>query len=283
MSDRRLIKRRAYLGDNDMPETALVTGASSGIGRELARIHAQKGGNLVIVARRRDRLETLKLELARDYGVEVFVMSLDLGAPEAPQTLYDRMKTSGIEVDVLINNAGFGGYGKFHERPWERDEAMIRLNVQALCALTHVFLRDMVARDRGRILNVASTAGLVPGPLQAVYYASKAFVLSFSQAIAEELSDTHVSVTALCPGPVATEFGEVANLRGASAFSKPASAVEVAQVGYRAMQQGKLIAIDDWKISMLLNWMVPFLPRRTVLRLSRRHGEKKAQAPSEHL
>lgn len=263
-----------------MRNTALVTGASSGIGLELARIHAQNGGDLVIVARRKSRLDALKTDLEREYGVEVFVIPADLGEPRAAQNVYARTKESGIEVDVLINNAGFGGYGKFHERPWERDEAMIQLNVQTLCALTHAFLGDMVARDRGRILNVASTAGLVPGPLQAVYYATKAFVVSFSQAIAEELSDTNVSVTALCPGPVETEFGEVANFKGASAFQKPASAVDVAKVGYQAMQQGRLVAINDWRISLLLNWMVPFLPRKTVLRLSRGYMEKKAQPPS---
>ena len=151
---------------------------------------------------------------------------------------------------------------------------MIQLNITALCAVTHAFLQDMVARKRGKILNVASTAGLMPGPLQAVYYATKAFVVSFSQAIAEELSDTNVTVTALCPGPVKTGFVDRAGLEDVAVFKHAASSMDVANFGYKAMQQGKLVVINDWKLSLMLNWIAPLLPRRTVLRLSRKAMEK---------
>jgi uncharacterized protein len=257
-----------------MANTALITGASSGIGRDLARIHARRGGDLVVVARRREALEELKLELEKEHGVSVVCMAADLTEPGAVQRIYDELKQQAVEIDVLVNNAGFGGHGKFYERPWADDEVMIQLNVTTLCAMTHAFVQDMVARKRGKILNVASTAGLLPGPLQAVYYATKAFVVSFSQAISEELLDANITVTALCPGPVDTGFIERAGLDGVALVKQSASSMDVAKVGYSAMQAGKLIAFDDWKLGFVLTWIVPFLPRRMVLRLSRRAMEK---------
>ena len=257
-----------------MKNTALITGASSGIGKELARLHAAAGGDMVIVARRLETLETLKSELESEYGVRVVTMAADLTQPAAAREVYEAVGAQGIEVDVLINNAGFGGHGLFHEREWSQDQAMIQLNITALSELTHLFLQGMVERRRGKILNVASTAGFIPGPLQAVYYATKAFVLSFSQALSEEVREHGISVTALCPGPVATEFTQVGDLEGAAGFKNAASPVGVAMVGYDAMRKGKLIAINDWKLSFLLNWIVPFLPRRTVLKMSRQTMEK---------
>ena len=257
-----------------MNQVALITGASSGIGRDLARIHASKQGDLVIVARREEALLKLKTELEQQYGVKVLCLAADLTEPAAIERIVAELKRQNIEIEFLINNAGFGGHGKFHERLWEQDEAMIQLNITALCALTHIVVQDMVARKRGRILNVASTAGFLPGPLQAVYYATKAFVVSFSQAIAEELQEDNITVTALCPGPVATGFSNRAGLEDVETFKNAAASADVAAVGYNAMLQGKLIAINDWKLSFLLNWLLPFLPRRTVLRLSRRAMEK---------
>jgi len=254
--------------------TALITGASSGIGRDLARLHARQGGDLVIVARRREALEELKAELEEEHAVTVTVLTADLVEAGACKELYRRVSELELSIDVLINNAGFGGHGKFYERSWEQDHAMIQLNIVALSELTHLFLQDMVRRKQGKILNAASTAAFVPGPLQATYYATKAFVLSFSQALAEELREANITVTALCPGAVATEFSETANLEGTAAFRRAAPSMKVAQVGYRAMQRGRLVAINDWKLSLLLNWLVPFLPRRAVLRLSRRTMEK---------
>lgn len=257
-----------------MQNTALVTGASGGIGRDLARLHAGRGGDLVIVARRQEALEALKAELEREHGVQVVCIAADLTEPGAVERIAQRIDEQDIEVEVLINNAGFGGRGKFHERPWDKDEGMIRLNVIALCAMTHAFVQGMVARKRGKILNIASTAGLLPGPLQAVYYATKAFVVSFSQAIADELADENITVTALCPGPVDTGFADRAGLEDVDAFQNAAPSMEVARVGYEAMLRGKLIAINDRKLAFLLNWILPFLPRRTVLRISRRTMEK---------
>lgn len=257
-----------------MSNTALITGASGGIGRDLARIHAARGGDLVIVARREEALNELKSELENTHGVHVVCITADMTEPRAIQQIHDQVSRQDIEVDVLINNAGFGGHGRFHERPWAEDEAMIQLNVTALCDMTHRFVPEMVARRGGKILNVASTAGFIPGPLQAVYYATKAFVVSFSQAIAEELSDSGITVTALCPGAVDTGFSDRAGLEDVPAFRNTASSMSVARVGYDAMLQGKLIAINDWKLSVLFNWIVPFLPRRTVLRMSRKTMEK---------
>lgn len=257
--------------------TAIITGASSGIGLEFAHLHAEAGGDVVVVARRRSALEELSNELMSKHQTSVLVIEADLTEEDAPAEVYQRVTDAGIEVDCLINNAGFGGHGLFHEREWKQDEAMIQLNVLALAELTRLFLPGMVERKRGKILNVASTAGFLPGPLQATYYATKAFVLSFSQAIAEELSNTGVTVTALCPGPVDTGFAKAGNLEDVEAFDQAASARTVAELGYQAMLDGKLVVIDDWKLGFLLDWVVPFLPRKLVLRMSRQAMEKKKE------
>lgn len=257
-----------------MPVTALITGASSGIGRELSIIHAEQKGDLVVVARSQAALGALKAELEEKFGVRVFVIVVDLTDPAAPQEVHRKVTELGVSVDYLINNAGFGGHGFFHEREWQQEESMIRLNILALTELTHLFLPEMVKRKSGKILNVASTAAFLPGPLQAVYYATKSYVLSFSQAIAEEVVDANVSVTALCPGPVETGFAKAANVEDVGAFEQAASARTVAEIGYTAMKQGKLVVIDDWKLSFLLNWVAPFLPRKMLLRMSRRAMEK---------
>ena len=257
-----------------MQETALITGASSGIGKELARIHAARGGDLVIVARRGDALEQLQTELEAAHGVTVRCVATDLTQPSAPRELMDQLRANGTSIDYLFNNAGFGGHGRFDERPWAKDQDMIQLNIMALTELTHLCLQEMVDRRKGKILNTASTAGFLPGPLQAVYYATKAYVVSFSQALAEELRHDNITVTALCPGPVATEFTRVGDLEGVEAFKNCASPVDVARLGYDAMLSGKLIAINDWRLRMMLEWVVPFVPRRTMLRLSRQSMEK---------
>ena len=175
-----------------------------------------------------------------------------------------------------MNNAGFGGHGYFHEREWAKDNAMIQLNVVALTELTRLFLPGMVQRKRGRILNVASTAAFIPGPLQAVYYATNSYVVSFSQAVDEELRSlgTNVTVTALCPGAVATEFVSASDLEGNDLWKNAKSPASVAKVGYNAMKRGKLVAINELSLSFMLNWIIPFLPRRMVLRMSRRSMEK---------
>ena len=259
-----------------MPNTALVTGASSGIGRELARLHAGKGGDLVITARRGEALEALKAELESAHGIAVHCIALDLGAPDGAARLAAAVDALGLEIEVLINNAGFGGHGAFLERELAQDLAMIDLNVKALVSLSHHFGRQMVARGRGRMLQVASTAGLIPGPMQATYFATKAFVTSFSLAIDEEMREHGVTSTVLAPGPVETEFFETASLDGTSLGKGAASAATVARVGYNAMRAGQLHVIDSGQLSFLLNWVTPFLPRRTVLKMVRRMQTKTA-------
>ncbi|MCO7187505.1 MULTISPECIES: SDR family oxidoreductase [unclassified Pseudoalteromonas] len=254
--------------------TALITGASSGIGLELARLHAQQGGDLVLVARSEGKLNTLKNELEQAYGVNACVITADLTDPDSAQQIYTATRQQGIEVDILINNAGFGGHGFFHERELQADLEMIQVNISSLVALTHLFVQDMTARKSGRILNVSSTASFIPGPLQATYYATKAFVTSFSQALAEELKEQGISVTTLCPGAVATEFAKTGNLEELAVFKQGKSATSVAKCGYQAMQKGKLLAFNEPVLNFLLNWIVPLLPRSLVLSMSRRTMEK---------
>lgn len=257
-----------------MSNTALITGASSGIGTEFARLHAESGGDMVIVARRQEALDELKAELESAHNVSVTVIAADLGAPNAAQALFEKTEAAGIQVDVLINNAGFGGHGKFHERDIAKEQAMIDLNISSLTQLTHYYMQGMVKRNSGKILNVASTAAFLPGPLQAVYYATKSYVLSFSQAISEELSDTKVTVTALCPGAVKTGFVAAGDLEGVEIFDKAASARSVAEHGYSAMLAGKLVTINEAGLSFQLNWLIPLLPRKLVLKISRKSMEK---------
>jgi len=258
-----------------MNNVALITGASSGIGLEFARIHAAKGGDLVLTARRQSRLEELEAELEQQHGITVIIITKDLSLPGAAEELYLELRDKNIKVDYLINNAGFGGHGFFHERDWEKDKAMINLNIMALTALTRLILPDMILRNSGRILNVASGAGFLPGPLQAVYYATKAFVVSFSEAIASELSDTDITVTALCPGATATEFAQGADLEDSRYFkSRAASAKDVATYGYNAMLRGKVIAVPGVKLKFLMNVVLRILPRRLVTKISRAAMEK---------
>lgn len=252
-----------------MPTTALITGASSGIGAAFARYHAAKGGDLVIVARRRDALEALKSELEAAHGVRVSVFAQDLGSAEHAAALYEAIAATGAEIDILINNAGFGGHGAFLERDLAQDLAMIDLNISALVTLSHHVGGAMKARGGGKMLQVASTAGFIPGPYQAVYFATKAFVTSFSQAIDQEMRRHGVTSTALCPGLVNTEFVATADLEGTGlSKQKGASAASVAKIGYEAMLRGELIVINERRLSFMLNWLVPLLPRRQVLKMT---------------
>ncbi|OCQ21413.1 short-chain dehydrogenase [Pseudoalteromonas luteoviolacea] len=257
-----------------MANTALITGASGGIGLELAHLHAQQGGDVVLVARSEDKLKALASEIEVKYNVSATVISEDLSDPLSAQRIFDKTEALNLQVDVLINNAGFGGHGIFYERERVADQQMIQVNITTLTDLTHLFVKGMVARNSGRILNVSSTASFLPGPLQAVYYATKAFVTSYTQAIAEELSGTGVTATALCPGAVDTGFVAAGNLDGVDVWRNARSARSVAECGYKAMQQGKLVAFNERKLQFLLNWITPLLPRKMVLKLSRQSMEK---------
>jgi len=257
-----------------MKNVALITGASTGLGKEMAYIHASKGGDLILVARSQAKLEQLKKDLEATYKIQAKVLIKDLTLLESPKEIYQELTEEGIQVDYLINNAGFGGHGKFHERTWETDLAMINLNIIALTALTRFFLPDMIKRNQGRILNVSSTASLIPGPLQAVYFATKAYVTSFSNAIAEEISNTKITVTALLPGATETEFARNSGMVNTELFKKSISAKVVAEEGYQAMLDGKLDVISG--ISGLQKFMfkiAPFLPKRTLLKQVRKLQE----------
>lgn len=257
-----------------MKNTALITGASSGIGKELAIIHAERGGDLVVIARSEEKLEELKSELEARFGVQVKVMCYDLSDRSAPGQVYQALKQEEIEIEYLINNAGFGGHGKFHERDWSDDLSMINLNVLALTELTRLFLPDMVARGSGKVLNVSSTASLMPGPLQAVYFATKAFVTSLSNALAEELRNTGVTVTALLPGATETKFAEVSGMDRTPLFQKTASARKVAEDGYNGMMAGKLDVLAGLNLfQRIMIAFVPFTPKSIVLSETRKMQE----------
>lgn len=250
-----------------MKKTALITGASSGIGKEFAIIHAEKGGDLIIIARSENKLIALKKELEDKYNVNVMVIAKDLTKANAPKEIYEEVQSAGLKVDYLINNAGFGGLGKFHERALADDIAMINLNISALTALTHFFLQDFVKSNEGKILNVSSTASLMPGPLQAVYYATKAYVTFFSNAIAEELSDTKITVTNLMPGATETEFGKVSGMDKTVLFKETASARSVADDGYNGMLDGKLDVISGLTFSQkMMMAMLPLTPKKLLLK-----------------
>ncbi|WP_444926962.1 SDR family NAD(P)-dependent oxidoreductase [Microbulbifer sp. TRSA002] len=255
-------------------ETALITGASGGIGLELARIHASKGGNLVLVARSEGKLSALKQQLEKEFGIQAMVIAEDLSDPMSAQRIFERTQSEGVEIGALINNAGFGGHGLFHQRDLEAEQGMMQVNMVSLTNLTHLYLKGMVGRNSGYILNVSSTASFIPGPLQAVYYATKAYVTSFSQALAEELKGTGVTVTALCPGAVATGFVAAGDLQGVDIWKNARSAESVARCGYQAMERGDLVAFNETRLKLFLNWIMPLLPRKMVLKFSRQTMEK---------
>jgi hypothetical protein len=214
--------------------------------------------------------------LEREYAVKVMVISKDLSQAAAPKEVYDEIKNAGIEIDYLINNAGFGGIGKFYEREMETDLTMINLNIVALTALTRLYLPDFIKRGSGKILNVSSTASLMPGPLQAVYYATKAYVTFFSNAIAEELRGTNVTVTNLMPGATETEFGRISGMDKTQLFKYAASSRKVAEDGYKAMVKGKIDVISGFPfILKIMIKMVPFFPKRMVLKIVRKMQEVK--------
>jgi short-subunit dehydrogenase len=258
------------------PKTALITGASSGIGLELARIHASRGGNLILTARRIDLLENLKKEITEKSGVNVFLIQKDLAQPGAAWEIFESLKKKGIEIDYLINNAGFGLYGKFEEQDSAELRRMIELNITALTELTHLFLPSMIKRGNGRIMNVASTAAFQAGPLLSVYSATKAYVLHFSEGVGNETSHTGVTITAFCPGATATGFQEAAHI-GESRLVKGKKLPEaepVALYGYKAMLKGKKVAIPGF-MNAVMAATTGFMPRAWVTGVARMMMEKK--------
>jgi len=242
-------------------ETVLITGASAGLGTELARLFAADGSNLVLVARRLDRLDDLARDLQKRCGIGVRTVSRDLSRPGAAEDLFAALERDRVRVDILVNNAGFGAHGPFIELPVDRQMQMIQLNVAALTHLTRLFLPGMLERGKGGILNVASTAAFQAGPGMSVYYASKAYVLHFTEGLAEELRETAVKVSCLAPGPTATEFAAEADLQRSRLFSFGVmDAATVARAGHRGFRQGRLIVVPGFK-NRLLAFSVRFAPR----------------------
>ncbi|WP_018131018.1 SDR family NAD(P)-dependent oxidoreductase [Effusibacillus pohliae] len=252
-----------------MGKTALITGASSGIGRDLTKLFARDGYDLVLVARSESVLSRLTKELQEQFGISVKVIVKDLALPASPVEIYEELQKESIRVNVLVNNAGFGLYGFFSETDGQAEWEMIQLNIAALTQLTKLFLPAMMERGEGKILNVASMAAFQPGPLMAVYYATKAYVLSFSEALANELQGTGVSVTALCPGPTSTGFEKRAGLEQSKLFKSGTMDSEtVANIGYVGLMQNKTVVIPGLK-NKLMAFSVRFLPRNTVTRIVR--------------
>jgi uncharacterized protein len=254
-----------------MAETALITGRAGGIGEALARLLAAGGADVVLVARSVGKLTALAEELSRGHGVRATVVSEDLSAADAAQRIARRLTEQNIAVDMLVNNAGFATYGPFIETSADEEAQLLQVNIVALTALTKQFLPAMVRRGRGRVLNVASTAAFQPGPLMAVYYASKAYVLSFSEALSNETEGTGVTVTCLCPGLTRTGFQARAQMHESKLFStlNVMSAQDVARAGYDGMMAGRAIVIPGLSNKIGVQ-AIRFAPRALVRRLVRR-------------
>jgi len=248
-------------------ETVLITGASSGIGRELAKCFSAAGSRLALVARSGGLLESLAAELRKLHKIDVRTFPVDLARAEAPAQVLSLLRTAGFKVDVLVNNAGFGAQGPFSEISLEDQLQMVQLNVMSLTHLTGLLLPGMIERRRGGVLNVASTAAFQAGPYMATYYATKAYVLSWSEALSEELRGTGVTVTALCPGLTKTNFATAAHMK-ASALMKMSgmSAEDVAAIGYQAFRRGKTVAITGFQ-NQFLAFVVRLVPRAVARRI----------------
>ena len=258
-----------------MRRIALVTGASSGIGSELARLFAADGFDVVLVARTGAALEELAQEIEERHAVETHVVPMDLARDDAPATLVTELQSRGVQVDALVNSAGFNQFGPFAESDERRMLDLVAVNIRALTHLTRLVLPGMVERRRGRVVNLSSNAAFQPGPLMAAYYASKAYVLSLSIALAEELRGTGVTVTALCPGPTATGFQAAASMEDSKIVvgrSLP-SAAEVAAWGYAAVKRGKPFAVQGARWQGVA-FATRFLPRTTAARMAMRAQER---------
>ncbi len=258
-----------------MSNIALITGASSGIGVGLAHEFAKHKTDVVLVARNEVKLKEIARELSSTYNVKTIVMAKDLSKPDSAEELFLEVKQAGLEIGYLVNDAGFGDYGMFSESDWNKQQDMITLNILTLTHLCRLFLPKMIERKQGKILNLASIASFQPGPLMSVYYATKAFVLHFSEGINNELKGSGVTVTALCPGPTMSGFEEAANLKTSKLFKRkklPDAAI-VAEFGYRAMIKGKSVAIHGW-MNRVIAFSVRLVPRNIVTVIVRKISEK---------
>ncbi len=259
-----------------MPDTVLITGASSGIGREFAHVFASHGARLLLTARNAEQLaEVAELQRQR-FGIEALVFPEDLATPDGPKRLFEAVSEAGESPDVLVNNAGMGCYGLFDPMPLEQQMDMLRVNVTALTELSWRFMQAMRRRNAGRILNVASTAAFYPGPHMAAYYASKAYILSLSESLREETRKSNLTITCLCPGPTDTPFVNRTGVGGTWLFRQPMQAQEVASVGYQALYAGRPLVVPGWR-----NKLFAFLPRIMPRSWSRRAVRKLQAFPKE--
>lgn len=263
------------MGEQQGRGLAVVTGASGGIGYELAKLLASDKFDLVLVARSREKLEAIGHALAEKHRVQVTPLVEDLSLPQAAGEIAEALESAGRPIDVLINNAGIGYFGPFHEQPLEKVLELLQINIVSLTELTRRVLPWMVKQGRGRVMNVASTAAFQPGPLMATYYASKAYVLHLSEVLVEELRDTGVTVTALCPGPTSTGFEERAAMGDSKLFKsgRVMSAEQVAKTGYDAMWDGRAVVIPGFT-NRFLAWATRLPPRSWLPKFARRAQEK---------
>lgn len=256
-------------------KTVLITGASSGIGYEFAKLFAQNNYNLVLVARSQQKLIQVADELKEKFGISVKIITKDLAIPTSPEEIFTEIQQESLKIDILVNNAGFATYGLFSEIDLNTELQMLQLNVVALTHLTKLFLREMHKQKEGKILNIASTAAFQPGPLMAVYYATKAYVLSFSEAIANELSGSGITVTALCPGPTASGFQQRADMEQSKLVNnkKIMDAETVAIIGYRGLMKNQRVVVPGRK-NQLLALSIRFTPRNLVTQIVRNMQSK---------
>lgn len=249
---------------------ALITGASSGIGAAFADVFARNGYNLVLVARRKDKLQNEAREIKQKYNKSVFVVAVDLLEKNAPERLRDALKKRNIDIDALVNNAGIGSFGDFIETDFSAQKRIIDLNIEVLVKMTYLFLDNMKKRKCGNIIQIASAAAFVPIPKMSVYTASKSFVLSFSQSLREECEKFGVNITTLCPGPTETEFFVQAGGKNSKFFNKKkASALQVAEFGFRAMQNKRAVAVHGF-LNKFLIFSTRFAPRAVILSIIKR-------------
>ena len=252
-----------------MNRTALITGASSGIGLELAKLFAKDNYNLVLVARRKSQLERLALELSKEYSISVTIIAKDLSLPSSPEEIFNELKEKSIHIDILVNNAGTQVYGKFHKTDIEKELQLIQVNLVSLTHLTKMAVAEMSKRGCGKILNIGSTGSFTPSPLNAIYCATKAYVLNFSEGIAKDLEGTGITVTTLCPGATHTEFAEKAKMQNTRLFSSMVmNPDEVAKIGYRALIKGKRVVVAGL-YNKLLVFSLRFTPRWLVLKIGK--------------
>lgn len=265
----------------DQQTYTLLTGASSGIGFELARVFAADKRNLILVARSEAPMQELKKELQAEHSIDVQVVPFDLAKYSSGKELFAQTQANSWPVDCLVNNAGFGDHGPFFQSDPQKVTDMIQVNITTLTDLTRLYLPEMLKNKCGQILNVASTAAFQPGPLMSEYYATKAYVLHFSEGLAEELKNTGVTVTALCPGPTQSNFQQAANLQDVPLFDKMKvpSAKEVAEYGYKAMQQGKIVAVQG-ALNTFISSVVGFVPRSLARKMAMKLQQNKT--PRHH-